>query len=80
MNMPGNSGYSMMASFRHTGFSALIAALVAALTFLSLAMSEFRAFREFGIIAAVGMLVSIFAYVLILPALLGLASRFGWAC
>ncbi|WP_141324656.1 MMPL family transporter, partial [Myxococcus sp. AB025B] len=66
-------------SFRHTGFSALIAALVAALTFLSLAMSEFRAFREFGIIAAVGMLVSIFAYVLILPALLGMASRFGWA-
>ncbi|WP_342378186.1 MMPL family transporter [Myxococcus stipitatus] len=66
-------------SFRHTGFSALIAALVAALTFLSLAMSEFRAFREFGIIAAVGMLVSIFSYLLILPALLGLASRFGWS-
>ncbi|WP_338871721.1 efflux RND transporter permease subunit [Myxococcus stipitatus] len=66
-------------SFRHTGFSALIAALVAALTFLSLALSEFRAFREFGIIAAVGMLVSIFSYVLILPALLGLAARFGWS-
>ncbi|WP_163997615.1 efflux RND transporter permease subunit [Pyxidicoccus caerfyrddinensis] len=65
-------------SFRHTGFSALISALVAALTFLSLAMSEFRAFREFGVIAAVGMLVSVFSYVLILPALLGLASRFGW--
>ncbi|MFP2928111.1 efflux RND transporter permease subunit [Pyxidicoccus sp. 3LG] len=66
-------------SFRHTGFSALIAAMVAALTFLSLAMSEFRAFREFGIIAAVGMLVSIGAYLLLLPAMLGLASRFGWA-
>ncbi|MCY1017559.1 efflux RND transporter permease subunit [Pyxidicoccus sp. MSG2] len=65
-------------SFRHTGFSALISAMVAALTFLSLAMSEFRAFREFGVIAAVGMLVSVFSYVLILPALLGLASRFGW--
>ncbi|QSQ20894.1 MMPL family transporter [Pyxidicoccus parkwayensis] len=65
-------------SFRHTGFSALISALVAALTFLSLAMSEFRAFREFGVIAAVGMLVSVFSYVLILPALLGLAARFNW--
>ena len=74
-----NSEAAVAESFRHTGFSALIAALVAALTFLSLAMSEFRAFREFGIIAAVGMLVSIFAYLLILPALLGLASRFGWA-
>jgi len=74
-----NSEEAVGETFRHTGFSALIAALVAALTFLSLAMSEFRAFREFGIIAAVGMLVSIFAYVLILPALLGLASRWGWA-
>ncbi|AGC41812.1 hypothetical protein MYSTI_00462 [Myxococcus stipitatus DSM 14675] len=74
-----NSEAAVHESFRHTGFSALIAALVAALTFLSLAMSEFRAFREFGIIAAVGMLVSIFSYLLILPALLGLASRFGWS-
>ncbi|MFY2556176.1 efflux RND transporter permease subunit [Corallococcus terminator] len=74
-----NSEAAVHESFRHTGFSALIAALVAALTFLSLALSEFRAFREFGIIAAVGMLVSIFAYVLILPALLGVASRFGWS-
>ncbi|WP_141593000.1 RND family transporter [Myxococcus sp. AB056] len=74
-----NSEEAVDESFRHTGFSALIAALVAALTFLSLAMSEFRAFREFGIIAAVGMLVSIFSYVLLLPALLGLATRFGWS-
>ncbi|WP_224249278.1 efflux RND transporter permease subunit [Hyalangium gracile] len=65
-------------TFRHTGFSAFIAALVAALTFLSLSISEFAAFHEFGIIAAVGMLVSVFSYVLILPALLGLASRWGW--
>jgi uncharacterized protein len=66
-------------AFSHTGFSALVAALVAALTFLSLSISEFAAFHEFGVIAAVGMLVSIASYVLILPALLGLASRWGWA-
>ncbi|MDY7226093.1 efflux RND transporter permease subunit [Hyalangium rubrum] len=65
-------------AFSHTGFSAFIAALVAALTFLSLSISEFAAFHEFGIIAAVGMLVSIASYLLILPALLGLASRWGW--
>lgn len=65
-------------AFTHTGGSALISSLVAALTFLSLAISEFRAFREFGVIAAVGMIVSIVAYVIILPALLGLVSRFGW--
>lgn len=66
-------------AFRHTGFSALIAAVVAALTFLSLSISEFIAFREFGVIAAVGMLVSIASYLLILPAMLGVASRLGWA-
>ncbi len=65
-------------AFSHTGFSALIAAVVAALTFLSLSISEFQAFHEFGVIAAVGMVVSIAAYVLILPALLGLAARWGW--
>ncbi|MBF5043301.1 MMPL family transporter [Aggregicoccus sp. 17bor-14] len=65
-------------AFQHTGFSALISAMVAALTFLSLAISEFKAFREFGVIAAVGMVVAVAAYVLILPALLGLAARAGW--
>ena len=65
-------------TFTHTGGSALISALVAALTFLSLAISEFRAFREFGVIAAVGMLTVIAAYVLVLPALLALAVRLGW--
>lgn len=65
-------------AFSHTGFAALISAVVAALTFLSLSISEFAAFNEFGVIAAVGMLVSVASYVLILPALLGLASRWGW--
>jgi predicted RND superfamily exporter protein len=65
-------------AFSHTGFSALISAVVAALTFLSLSISEFAAFNEFGVIAAVGMLVSIASYVLILPAMLGVASRWGW--
>ena len=58
--------------------AASISALVAAVTFLSLAISEFRAFREFGVIAALGMMVVIAAYLLVLPALLGLAARFGW--
>jgi uncharacterized protein len=65
-------------AFSHTGMAALISALVAALTFLSLAISEFRAFREFGVIAALGMLLVVGAYVLVLPALLAVANRFGW--
>lgn len=65
-------------AFSHTGGAALISATVAALTFLSLAISEFRAFREFGVIAAVGMVISFTAYLLFLPALLSVASRHGW--
>ena len=65
-------------AFTHTGGAALVSALVAALTFFVLGTSQFRAFREFGVIAGTGMLVLIVAYVLVLPALLGLASRWGW--
>lgn len=65
-------------AFRHTGVSALIAALVAALVFSALAISKFRAFREFGVIGAVGMILAVLAYVLLLPPMLGLASRWGW--
>lgn len=65
-------------SFMHTGGAALVSALVAALTFFVLGTSRFRAFREFGVIAGVGMGVLVAAYVLVLPALLGLASRWGW--
>jgi hypothetical protein len=65
-------------SFTHTGGAALVSALVAALTFFVLGTSRFRAFHEFGVIAGVGMLVLIVAYVLVMPALLGLATRWGW--
>ncbi|NMO14537.1 MMPL family transporter [Pyxidicoccus fallax] len=65
-------------SFTHTGGAALVSALVAALTFFVLGTSRFLAFREFGVIAGVGMVVLVAAYVLVLPALLGLASRWGW--
>lgn len=62
-------------AFAHTGGSALVSALVAALTFLAVAVSEFRAFREFGVIAAVGMPVLFGAYLLVLPAGIGLLDR-----
>ncbi|WP_426733837.1 efflux RND transporter permease subunit [Myxococcus faecalis] len=65
-------------SFTHTGGAALVSALVAALTFFVLGTSRFRAFREFGVIAGIGMLVLVAAYVLVLPALLGLTARLGW--
>ncbi|WP_241758488.1 efflux RND transporter permease subunit [Myxococcus landrumensis] len=65
-------------SFTHTGGAALVSALVAALTFFVLGTSRLRAFREFGVIAGIGMVVLIAAYVMVLPALLGLTARWGW--
>lgn len=65
-------------AFSHTGTSALTSALVASLTFGTLVISEFRAFKEFGVVAAGGMVVTVFAYLTVLPACFGLAARFGW--
>ncbi|WP_242588813.1 efflux RND transporter permease subunit [Corallococcus macrosporus] len=65
-------------AFTHTGGAALVSALVAALTFFVLGTSQLRAFREFGVIAGVGMLVLVLAYVVVLPAVLGLVARWGW--
>lgn len=66
-------------AFMRSGSSALISSLVAALTFCSLAISEFRAFREFGVIAAAGMLIVVVAYIAVFPSIIGLATRFGWS-
>lgn len=62
-------------AFAHTGSAALVSALVAALTFLSVAVSEFAAFREFGVIAALGMILVILAYILVLPAALAVVLK-----
>ncbi|WP_233595609.1 MULTISPECIES: RND family transporter [Corallococcus] len=81
LNLRGEGMASEQATreaFTHTGGAALVSALVAALTFFVLGTSGLRAFREFGVIAGVGMLVIILAYVLVLPAVLGLVARHGW--
>jgi predicted RND superfamily exporter protein len=65
-------------AFSHSGGSALISSLVGSITFMSLAISEFRAFREFGVIAGFGMVVVVVACLVTIPALIGLATRFGW--
>ena len=73
------SGERAVASvFAPIGKSAVISALVGGLTFLTLALSEFRAFREFGFIAAVGMMLLVASNLIVLPALLGLCERAGW--
>ncbi len=69
---------AVQTAFGRTGRAVVIAATTTAVGFAGLGISEFRAFREFGIIAAVGVMLVILAYLTCLPALLGIAIRLGW--
>jgi len=62
----------------NTGRAALVSALTTCTGFGGLSLSEFRAFREFGVIAAVGGILMVFAYLVSLPAFLSLGLRLGW--
>lgn len=62
--------------FAGTGKAVSVAALTTIAGFLGLSLSEFRTFREFGIVAALGVAVVVVAYAFCLPALLALVGRF----
>ncbi len=65
-------------TFGDTARAVLIAGLTTTVGFAGLGLSEFRAFREFGVIAAGGMLLIVTSYTVLLPTLLSLATRAGW--
>ena len=73
-----SSEEAIRAAFGNTGRAVLIAAATTAVGFAGLGISEFRAFREFGVIAAVGLLLVVLAYLTCMPALLGVGVRLGW--
>jgi len=74
----GTTEQRVRRAFGGTGRAVIVAALTTIAAFLGVGMSQFRAFREFGLLAAAGMALVVVAYSLALPALLGLASRVGW--
>jgi predicted RND superfamily exporter protein len=63
-------------AFGETGRVTLAAALTTATAFGGLAFSDFLAFRQFGALAASGVLLVLFSYLTLLPALLGLGTRY----
>ena len=65
---------AVRSAFGQTGRAVIIAALTTTVAFAGLAFSEFRAFREFGAVAAAGMVLIVAAYTVCLPALLGLGA------
>ncbi len=65
-------------TYKSTGLGVAAAAMTTVVAFATLAISEFRAFREFGIMAATGMWLIVVAYGLCLPPLVRLVERHGW--
>lgn len=61
--------------FSETGAASLIAGGTTAIAFLSLGMTDFRAFSEFGLIAGSGIVCAYIAMYSLMPALLTLANR-----
>ncbi len=68
----------MRNTFLQTGRAVTIATLTTFVTFVSLSLSDFRAFHEFGIIAAAGMIFISLAYLIFLPPLLKIVKQHSW--
>ncbi len=75
---PGGASGAIERTFSLTGRAVIIAAITTIVGFFGLAWSEFRAFREFGLIAAMGMAMVVITNGLLLPPLLALAEKWGW--
>jgi len=65
-------------TFTETGRAVSIAALTTLVIFIGLSFSEFRAFNEFGTIAAGGMVFIVLSYLLCMPPLLKLTAKYTW--
>jgi len=65
-------------TFINTGRSVAVAAITTFVIFLGLGISEFKAFYEFGIIAAAGIIFIMLAYLLLMPSLLRIVNRSTW--
>ncbi|MBT4098978.1 MAG: MMPL family transporter [Gemmatimonadetes bacterium] len=61
----------------HTGSALTTTALTTAVAFFSLLFSDFKGFSEFGFIVGTGILFSLVAMVVVCPAFIVLAERFG---
>ncbi len=61
---------SVVNTFGQTGRAVMVSATTTVATFLAVGLSEFRAFKEFGIITAFGISAAVIAYAVIMPALI----------
>lgn len=66
---------ALVPTLGHTGRSCITAAATTAAAFLILVINDFKGFSEFGLIAGIGILVTLAAYFLMLPILLTMEER-----
>lgn len=69
---------AIIKTFMTTGQAIVVVGLTTAAAFFILMLADFKGFSEFGFIAGVGLLLSIFAYIFFLPALLVVLEKFRW--
>ena len=62
-------------TFAETGRAVLVAAFTTVSAFVGLGLSQFRAFHEFGVVAAVGTVFVVASYALLFPAFVALLWR-----
>jgi len=59
-----------------TGRATLTSAITTSVALLTLTVTDFRGFSEFGFIAGIGILLALFAFLLILPAMIFLSNGY----
>lgn len=67
---------AMVITTLSVGGSNLLAGSTTALAFLSLALADFRGFSQFGVVAAVGVVISLATVILVFPAVIFIFERF----
>jgi len=60
-----------------TGRATITSAITTAAALLSLTLTEFKGFSEFGFIAGIGVLLAMLSFILVMPALISWAEAFG---
>jgi predicted RND superfamily exporter protein len=68
--------HAVRESFADAGRVSVAAALTTAAAFGCLALSDFRAFREFGALIAAGMILVLGSYLTLMPAFIGVMARY----
>jgi hypothetical protein len=75
-----SAGLSVDAAMNHvvldTGRATLTSALTTSAALLTLTVTEFKGFSEFGFIAGIGVLLALVSFILVMPAMILLAERF----